>query len=599
MNPYTDESFGAVQQRHWEEANQRLTAKMLQEFLYEAIIEANIVKEGDPQTLQVEASGAVYTFSARKRLFDSVHVYPESIVKKEQDVEVPVRADAFLLELQQMAPISSETAGHLLKEYYHTLTADCHLLDKQTTAAELAEMDYLRLEGEMGGHPWITYNKGRIGFSFQDYLSYAPEHKQNVRLFWIAVHKKAASFQTVHADGYHRLIEEELNESERKHFRDLINRAGREAEDYYYMPVHAWQWDNHIVTLYAEYIAKGWIIPLQYSEDTYLPQQSIRTFVNTEHKTKKHVKLPVSILNTLVYRGLPSERTMAAPEVTKWIQAVKDKDPFLRGTCRVGLLGETETIDVPHPTFHHLEGVPYQYTEMLGAVWRESIYTAVEEEEKPVTLAALLHEDANGKPLVLEYVERSGLSTEAWIKQLFDSVLPPLLHYMYKYGTVFSPHGQNTIVVLKNYEPHRLIMKDFVDDVNVSDQQLPELEDLPEDLKQVLRCEPPEGLVQFIFTGLFICHFRYLSDLLDRENLLAEHTFWKMTVETIEAYQKRFPELAGRFELFNLFQPAMVKLCLNRNRMLDYGYGDGEDRPHASEHGFVENALFTVHTLYT
>jgi siderophore synthetase component len=223
----------------------------------------------------------------------------------------------------------------------------------------------------------------------------------------------------------------------------------------------------------------------------------------------------------------------------------------------------------------------------------------VEEEEKPVTLAALLHEDANGKPLVLEYVERSGLSTEAWIKQLFDSVLPPLLHYMYKYGTVFSPHGQNTIVVLKNYEPHRLIMKDFVDDVNVSDQQLPELEDLPEDLKQVLRCEPPEGLVQFIFTGLFICHFRYLSDLLDRENLLAEHTFWKMTVETIEANQKRFPELAGRFELFNLFQPAMVKLCLNRNRMLDYGYGDGEDRPHASEHGFVENALFTVHTLYT
>jgi siderophore synthetase component len=36
------------------------------------------------------------------------------------------------------------------------------------------------------------------------------------------------------------------------------------------------------------------------------------------------------------------------------------------------------------------------------------------------------------------------------------------------------------------------------------------------------------------------------------------------------------------------------KLTLNRNRMFDYGYGDGEDRPHASEFGVVTNALHAV-----
>ena len=78
---------------------------------------------------------------------------------------------------------------------------------------------------------------------------------------------------------------------------------------------------------------------------------------------------------------------------------------------------------------------------------------------------------------------------------------------MYQYGTVFSPHGQNTILVLKDHKPHRLAIKDFVDDVNISDQPLPELASLEEDLKEVLRSEPPEGLVQFILQACLFAIF--------------------------------------------------------------------------------------------
>ncbi len=134
-------------------------------------------------------------------------------------------------------------------------------------------------------------------------------------------------------------------------------------------------------------------------------------------------------------------------------------------------------------------------------------------------------------------------------------------------------------------------MKDFVDDVNVSREPLEELKDLPEDLKQVLRSEEPEGLCQFIFTGLFICHMRYLSDLLEQYHQYPEEVFWKKVRDTILAYQKRFPELQERFRLFDLLRPKFTKLCLNRNRMLDYGYEDDVDRPHASEYGKVTNAL--------
>jgi siderophore synthetase component len=71
-----------------------------------------------------------------------------------------------------------------------------------------------------------------------------------------------------------------------------------------------------------------------------------------------------------------------------------------------------------------------------------------------------------------------------------------------------------------------------------------------------------------------------------------EKDFWRKLSEAIQAYQSRFPHLEDRFELFDFFKPNFTKLCLNRNRMVDYGYTVGDDRPHASEYGKVTNALY-------
>ncbi|MEK8172762.1 IucA/IucC family protein [Streptomyces sp. M19] len=80
-----------------------------------------------------------------------------------------------------------------------------------------------------------------------------------------------------------------------------------------------------------------------------LPQQSIRTFLNAKRPERHSVKLPLSILNTLVWRGLPTERTLAAPAVTTWVHHLRDTDPFLRDECRVILLGEVASVAVGHP----------------------------------------------------------------------------------------------------------------------------------------------------------------------------------------------------------------------------------------------------------
>lgn len=578
----------------WEEVDQQLLAKMLQEFAYEEIIIPTLQsKEGEICTFTwSDRKGKVYRFQAKARVFDSLQVLANSIeVAPAENTGIPLSIQ-LLLSIQEEGHMSPSTAGNLVKEYLHTLVADTHLKEHTKLSHELTEMDYAELEGEMTGHPWITYNKGRIGFGYDDYIQYAPEQKKRVQLSWIAVRKNAGTFYSVKELDYEQLIEQELDQKTRQYFDKKLEDNGVCAEEYYFMPVHMWQWNNVLVSMYAAEIAKKDIIPLGEGVDEYLPQQSIRTFVNVTDKKKHHVKLPMSILNTLVYRGLPGERTIIAPEVTAFMKGIRENDSFLKETCRLGLLGEVATMNVSHRVFERLKGAPYQYLEMLGVVWRESVYNELKEDEQAITLAALLYIDRQEKPLVSAFIEKSGLSAEEWTSRLMKAVLPPLLHYLYQYGTVFSPHGQNTVLVLKKGVPERIIMKDFVDDVNISDQPLPELKGLSAELKAVLRSEPPEGLTQFIFTGLFICHFRYLSRILEEREQLSEQRFWCMVREEILSYQQAFSHLKERFELFDLLRPSFTKLTLNRNRMFDYGYKDDDDRPHASEYGTVTNALY-------
>lgn len=362
--------------------------------------------------------------------------------------------------------------------------------------------------------------------------------------------------------------------------------------------MHPWQWDETVATLYAPQVAAGLVIPLPPDAcpaDMWLPQQSVRTFLNLSRPQGRSVKLPLSVLNTLVWRGLPTERTLAAPAVTRWVHGMRDADPFLAEETRVVLLGETASVTVRHPLYDSLPGVPYQYRELLGCIWREPVGPLLDPGERARTLAALLWTDADGRSLTAELVRRSGLTPRAWLARLFAALLPPLLHFLYRYGTVFSPHGENAVVVFDDADvPVRLAVKDFVDDVNVSSKPLPEHAGMPGDVRRTLLTEPPEFLPQFIHSGLFIGVFRYLAPLCADELGVPEAEFFGLVRAEILRYQRRFPELKERFALFDLLAPRIDRLCLNRNRLYLDGYRDRARRPHAAVDGTVPNPLHST-----
>ncbi|WUP96914.1 IucA/IucC family siderophore biosynthesis protein [Streptomyces sp. NBC_00247] len=593
----------------WDRVTARLLAKMLGEFAYEEIIRplrqqppVTTDGAGEPYELLLD-DGAVLAFRARRGVYGSWRVDPASVrettARQNGDGKGPSQGRPFrdpllfLTRARHLLGLDGATLGHLVRELTRTLASDAHLAHTALGAAELADLGYAELEGHQTGHPWLVANKGRLGFSAADAARFTPEARVATTLPWIAVSTRIAGYRGVPGLATpDQLYARELDPAVREAFAARLADRGLDAREYVYLPVHPWQWDEWIVPLYAPAIAGNDIVPLHADDDLRLAQQSIRTFANVGRPDRFTVKLPLSILNTLVWRGLPTERTLAAPAVTGWVQGLCATDPFLRDTCAVILLGEVASVTVEHPLYDRLPEVPYQFKEILGAIWREPLPPRLAAGERARTLASLLHTDPDGRAFTAELVARSGLAPRDWLVRLFAALLPPLLHFLYRYGTVFSPHGENAIVVFDERDvPVRLAIKDFVDDVNVSAHPLPELDTMPADVRAVLLTEAPSFLTQFIHSGLFVGVFRYLSPLCEEQLGVPEGEFWSLVRAEILRHHARFPELKDRFEMFDMLTPQIERLCLNRNRLLVDGYRDRPDRPHAAVHGVVPNPL--------
>ncbi|MFI8826669.1 IucA/IucC family protein [Streptomyces sp. NPDC053431] len=571
----------------WSRAASRLLAKAVAEFAYEEIVRPRPADGPDRYTLTLD-DGATLAFSARRGAYDGWLVDPDSLTLDGRPATDPLD---FLARARRLLGLDGATLGHLIRELTTTLAADARLAHTALPAARLADLGYAELEGHQTGHPWLVVSKGRIGFSATDAARWAPEARRPTPLPWIAVSSRIAAYRGVAGlDTPDLLYARELDPEVRETFHATLRARGLDPDAYLLLPVHPWQWDEILLPLFAPAVASGAVIPLPSDGDLRLPQQSIRTFLNTSRPDRHTVKLPLSVLNTLVWRGLPTERTLAAPAVTAWVHGLRDADPFLREECGVILLGEVASVTVEHPLYDRLPEVPYQYKELLGAIWREPL--RLPPGERARTLASLLHTDPEGRAFVAELVERSGLAPRAWLQRLFAALLPPLLHFLYQYGTVFSPHGENAIVVYDEQDvPVRLAIKDFVDDVNISAVPLPEHATMPDDVRAVLLTEEPDFLTQFIHSGLFVGVFRYLAPLCEEQLEVPEEEFWTLVRAEILRHQARFPELKERFELFDLLVPRIDRLCLNRNRLHLDGYRDRPERPHAAVHGTVPNPL--------
>lgn len=566
-----------VNQKQWRLAGQRLIEMAIAEFLYEEIIQVTDLKNN---RYQLTLDDQTYTFKAQNYLLGHWQIEEGSVRELSMAEDLPAwNLHTFIRAFSNQTEVKPFTKAYLIKEMNNTWLAEAHLFDESRLSSEAAlTASHHEIEGMLRGHPWLIMSKGRMGFGYDDYLSAAPELSPTVKVLWLAVHRDLAEFRSTEEWQAGRLYQHELSAEELANFEQKLHERGCSCRDYFLIPVHAWQWHQWLVPTYANEIVDQRIIELGVGQDDYVPMQSIRTLCNISQPERHYVKLPVSIFNTAVYRGLPSKRNLAAPAVTAWLKQIQTQDPDLKQSG-VAFLGEVATLTIHQPCFDQIDGAPYQFKELFGCLWRESVDPVIGTGEQALSQAALLHRDINGQSILAVLIQASGLSPLQWLKRFAEVSVTPLLICLYKYGLAFSPHGENTMLIHTNGVPQKMILKDFIDDVNLVDEDFPELASLPIE-GQILLRHPAHELSHFIFTGLFMVHYRYICNVFLQD--YPEHSeveFWQTISSVIDAFHQSHPELAERIEKFAMFRAEFEKICLNRVRLFTTSYNDEAERP--------------------
>ncbi|THU39265.1 IucA/IucC family siderophore biosynthesis protein [Niastella caeni] len=595
----------------WQKVNTRLLAKSIAELMHEQVALPTIVSEdNDGRTnfhLATDHAHIHYTFSGYKRQLDYWHIEPQSIQRHNNDENLSLQPESlsrqvgrvggrpatdaplFFVELQNTFGIRPFTLAHYVEELLHTLYADAYMhAQGRFSASQLAKADYQCVEHQMDGHPWVIVNKSRLGFNYEDYMQYAPEANQQIQLSWIAVHKNRAAFRSLEHIEEQSFFAAELGQETIDTFKKIIADKDANPADYTFMPVHPWQWNNQLLVQYATEIANKWLIPLGSGEDMYSPQQSIRTFYNASQPHKYYVKTAISILSTGNIRGLSPRQMAIAPRVTSWVMNMLQEDAYLQSLGLV-LLGEVATVSYTHPYYHSIVDPPYQYKEFLGVLWRESAEKYLQPGERIVTMASLLYVDDAGKSFVGELVKRSGLTMEAWLQAYLQAYLKPLLQIYYQHSLCVTPHGENIILVLKDDVPVRIIIKDFVDDIVLTEEAK---EKLPEELVEgMIASSNKDNVPLFILLGVFDAFFRYLSNALHTYAGYNENEFWQQVYDVILEYQAAHPALANKFEKYNLFVPEFKRFYINSVRLLGNAYEEKTSFAIPRKGGTLQNPL--------
>jgi siderophore synthetase component len=551
----------------WRAAGALVVHKMIGELSYEGLLEP---EPDGPDGWVLTLPGVTYRFRARRGAFETWHVEPGSATR---DGEPATDPRTLVVDARERLGLTGLRLADVLSELTATVTNEATRIERAPTAAELSTMDYDRADGHLTGHPRLVLNKGRVGFAKTDRERYAPESGTTFPLHWYGVHRDHASFRCTGDLTEERLLAEELGEV-LPAFRERLDDPDR----YVLVPVHPWQADEIIGTLYAAELANGIVVPLGQSEDHYRPHQTIRTLANASHPTRRDVKTAVSVRNTLVYRGLASAATLAAPAVTTWLRDISAADPLLGEKYRFDLLGEVASVSVRHPLLGHLDELPYRFHETLGALWREPMRTRIGPGERAISFAALPYRGPDGESVVARLIRESDVDTGEWLARALDLLLTPLLHWLLRYGVGFCPHGQNLVLVTDARGfPVRVAIKDFAQGVDLLDEHVPEYAALPVEATAHMLRWPPHLLAQSLFSSVFAGQLRFLAEVLLDDLGYQRPELWAVVREITGRYRDEHPESAARFDACKLFAPDVERVTLNREHLAGQGF-DKVDR---------------------
>lgn len=555
----------------YRDAAQRVVRQLLEALLFEGAL-PNVTWSGDALSIagtREDGVPVVYRCRARRTAsFGRVRIV--SPVRRicgtqESDADDVARVVAELASQLGADPLRLAQFGAEL--------AATHIKDAQTRAAQagrlLREAGYDEIEaGLTGAHPYHPGYKSRMGFTLDDNRRYAPECAMGIAPLLLAARRDRCRWSASRdiKQGEPRHL---LSVSEQVAFEARLAQRGLDPSDYLPLPVHPWQWDALVEAAYHNAFARRELVPIGTLSDRYTPQQSIRTLANADRRDAPSLKLAMSLVNTSTSRVLAPHTVRNAALMSDWLADLAERTDWPEPLARPVILKEVAGVGYVPPT-----PVAGQYG-ALACIWRESVHRHLRTGEAALPVTAITHVDADGRPLVADWVARHGV--QAWVRRLVERVWLPVLHMLWRNGTALESHAQNMVLLHVDGLPERVALKDFHDGVRYSRRWLrvapPALEAPPAEHARVnpnsfIETDDADELRDFTGDALFFVNLAEIAWFFDGHFGLDEPVFWEIVAGAIRDYQARCPDLAESFARFDCFAPSMQIELLASRRFL-------------------------------
>lgn len=543
-------------------AHRHLVAKAIAEFAHERLLKPLELPDGW-FCVGVDDDRVEYRFRAVRHTLEHWVIDEASIVRRVR--EANVRGDSpwlapdaleLIIDCQSDLAIPPALLATYLEEISSTLASAAF---KQhaggPSAARLATADYQTIERSMTeGHPAFLANNGRIGFDLDDFHAFAPEVGAPLRLMWLAARAEHTRLTLGTGLDAQTLYGTELGPETLSRFAATLEGKGLDPDEYRYLPVHPWQWQNRISTTFATDIARRELVLLGEGDDDYQAQQSIRTCFNRTRPERHLVKMALAVQNMGFLRGLSPEYMRCTPAINDWVDDLVRTDSTL-AQCGFAVLRERAAIGWTGDIYHRALQ-PSAHHKMVAALWRESPVPLIAPTQRLSTMAALLHRDRCGRAVASELVRSSGFSAPDWIRAYLHAYLRPLVHCLLAHDLAFMPHSENLILVFEGAVPVRALMKDIGEEVTLLTNRR-----VPNEIGRIVHPANDREKALSIFTDVFDGVFRFLAAILDDDGILPEGEFWALVTECVERHRDEHPDLESTVDLRS---SRFAHSCLNR-----------------------------------
>ncbi|WP_406438806.1 iron transporter [Streptomyces sp. NBC_00631] len=355
------------------------------------------------------------------------------------------------------------------------------------------------------GHPQHPCCRTRSGMSVAEVLAYAPEHHPLIELALLAVPAErwqgAGTWPAELRDG-----------------------------DTFLVPVHPWQRD-HVLAAHRDLAVTGRTIPAR-------PLLSLRTLAPVADLPGHHIKTALDVQVTNYRRTISPAEVADGPALSDLVAAVVDKAGF------------GESLRVLRELGGGAVRVGGRASDSLAAMLRESTDSHLGEGGIAVPLTAV---HATGAAVVAGDPVR-------WLRDFATLVLPPALTLL-SMGVALEAHGQNTLVVLRDGKPVRVLYRDL-DGVRISPRRLAAWGGTLPPLAGTRAGDDMDALRTKLFGALLSGVFSELVDVLSRTRAIDPGTLWETVADAGRRAYAELPDHGDEAVFFGDTLPLKATIAM-------------------------------------